>query len=115
MKPMHLRKMPSGWQRAWRHVSAPLKPPVGSPCNGCGLCCLAEPCPLGMLYSRRTTGPCMKLRWDDGAARYVCGALQDAEHAVQRRSNGFTRAWRALVRRWIAAGMGCDAGGITDA
>lgn len=106
--------MPSGWQRAWRHVNAPPKPPVASPCNGCGLCCLAEPCPLGMLYSRRTTGPCVKLRWDDGTGRYVCGVLQDAERAVQRCSNGLTRGWRALVRRWIAASMGCDADGIAE-
>ncbi|WP_299146731.1 hypothetical protein [uncultured Comamonas sp.] len=116
MPPLHkpARPMPSGWQRAWRHVNAPPKPPVGSPCNGCGLCCLAEPCPLGMLYSRRTTGPCVKLRWDDGAGRYVCGVLQDAERAVQRCSNGLTRGWRALVRRWIAASMGCDADGIAE-
>ena len=33
---MRLRKMPAGWQCVWRHVNAPPKPPVGSPCNGCG-------------------------------------------------------------------------------
>jgi hypothetical protein len=42
---------------------APVKPATGSPCNGCGVCCLAEPCPLGMLVSRRRHGRCSALRW----------------------------------------------------
>ena len=33
------------------HADAPAKPPVGAPCNGCGVCCLLEPCPLGVLLS----------------------------------------------------------------
>ena len=40
----------------WLHAEAPPKPAEGAPCNGCGLCCLAEPCPLGVLVSRRRTG-----------------------------------------------------------
>ena len=47
----------------WLQPSAPPKPAEGAPCNGCGLCCLAEPCPLGMLVSRRRTGACVALRW----------------------------------------------------
>jgi len=34
------------------HPEAPAKPPLGAPCNGCGVCCLAEPCPVGVLVSR---------------------------------------------------------------
>ena len=41
--------LPPGWQVVHWHPEAPPKPPEGAPCNGCGLCCLAEPCPLGML------------------------------------------------------------------
>jgi hypothetical protein len=79
------------------HALAPPKPAVGAACNGCGVCCLAQPCPLGMLVSRRRTGACAALRWDDDAARYRCGLID-----VQR-------PWRtALARRWIAAGRGCD-------
>lgn len=78
------------------HPDAPLKPALGAACNGCGVCCLAEPCPLGMLLSARRKGACRMLRWDDAARRYVCGVLQRA---------GW---WRGLVRRWISSGSGCD-------
>jgi hypothetical protein len=62
------------------HPDAPPKPAVGAPCNGCGVCCLAEPCPLGVILSRRLKGACVALRWDGN--------------------------W--LVKRWIASGTGCD-------
>lgn len=76
---------------------APAKPPWGAPCNGCGLCCLAEPCPVGWLWTRRRRGPCAALRWD--GQRYRCGALERHAHPL----------WRRLLGRWIAAGVGCDA------
>lgn len=78
------------------HPQAPAKPPLGEPCNGCGICCLSEPCPIGMLISRRRHGACAALRWD--GERYLCGALTARA--------GRLRRW--LVRRWIAAGAGCD-------
>lgn len=79
------------------HPEAPPKPAFGAPCNGCGVCCLAEPCPLGMLLSRRRRGACVALRWSVPAGRYECGALVRLP---------FMRRW---VARWIAAGQGCDA------
>lgn len=45
-------------------VAAPAKPPPGAPCNGCGVCCTAAPCPVGMLVSGRTRGACAALRWE---------------------------------------------------
>lgn len=93
----------------WIEPAAPAKPPEGAPCNGCGLCCLAEPCPLGMLVSRRRTGACAALRWSEAEQRYLCGMVADPGAVT-----GWNRPWavrwqRALARRWIAAGMGCDA------
>ena len=76
------------------NAAAPDKPPVGAACNGCGVCCLSQPCPLGMLASLRTHGPCGALRWDDTALRYRCGLVASAVGP--------------LVERWIAAGSGCD-------
>ena len=87
------------------HTAAPAKPQQGAPCNGCGLCCLAEPCPLGILLSRRRQGACKALRWDDVAKNYRCGVLADA--MANRRWWG--RLWLRLAKRWIAAGIGCDA------
>lgn len=75
---------------------APAKPAPGAPCNGCGVCCLGEPCPLGMLLSRRRRGACAMLRWRPQEGRYRCGAL------------GRLSWLDGLLRRWIAAGSGCD-------
>lgn len=95
-------------QRVFWQVEAPAKPAWGAPCNGCGLCCLAEPCPMGMLISRRRKGACAALRWDDAARLYRCGVLQEVSHSSAWR-RGLGRLRLALARRWIAAGVGCDA------
>lgn len=94
---------PAAWQPVLWHPQAPPKPALGAPCNGCGLCCLAEPCPLGMLLSRRRSGPCALLRWSEAEQRYLCAALVDAAPGL----GGRLRRWWA--RRAIAAGVGCDA------
>jgi hypothetical protein len=80
------------------HPAAPDKPAVGAACNGCGVCCATEPCPVGVVLTRRRSGPCDALRWDDSERRYRCGATEKGP-----------RWWRAWLRRWIAAGVGCDA------
>lgn len=95
---------------------APAKPPEGAPCNGCGLCCLAAPCPLGMVLSRRRTGACAALHWNAEQGRYRCGALVSPQavlaHALPARWRGLAgwlaRPLRLLAWRWIAAGHGCD-------
>ncbi len=86
---------------------APPKPAEGAACNGCGVCCAAEPCPLGMLLSRRLSGTCKALVWDTRQSRYLCGALADP----QRWLPWLPARWATrLVRRWIASAQGCDAG-----
>jgi hypothetical protein len=84
------------------HAQAPSKPLLGQPCNGCGVCCLVEPCPVGMVLSRRVRGACKALRWDDVRRRYVCGVLMDTANRKPR----WLHRW---VARMIAAGQGCDA------
>lgn len=86
------------------HAHAPAKPAVGAACNGCGVCCMAEPCPLGMLLSLKRRGPCRQLRWSATSSRYVCGAVTDRPGP-----------WAALARRWIAAGRGCDSDAEVEA
>lgn len=86
------------------HAAAPAKPAWGAVCNGCGVCCAAEPCPVGVVVSMRRHGSCKALHWHDKEARYLCGVLADP-----RRYFGFDARWlRAWVRRIIAAGRGCD-------
>ena len=93
----------------WLQPSAPPKPAEGAPCNGCGLCCLAEPCPLGMLVSRRRKGACTALRWSDADQRYWCGMVADPGGVTELTPPWAVRALSALARRWIASGAGCDA------
>ena len=81
------------------HGEASPKPAWGAACNGCGVCCLAEPCPVGMLVSLRRRGACRALRWDPAAARYCCGLMK-------------VPALKAVVKRWIAAGQGCDSDAV---
>lgn len=110
------------------HPAAPVKPPEGAPCNGCGVCCLAEPCPVGMLVSRKRSGACATLVWSADAGRYHCGLMLAAGSeaveagAVASGAVGpvatkalprWPRPVRALALRWvrrlISAGSGCDA------
>ena len=91
------------------HPDAPAQPPHGAPCNGCGVCCLAEPCPLGQLISRKRHGACHALRWDETQGLYRCGAVSDAEGVLGPRGRWAAPLLRRLARRWIAAGIGCDA------
>lgn len=98
------------------HPQAPAKPALGSTCNGCGVCCLVAPCPVGMVLSRKRQGVCDAVRWNDAESRYRCGAI-DAPHdvllqALPRWAGVLARplapALRRWALRWIAVGIGCD-------
>ena len=89
--------------------AAPPKPALGAPCNGCGVCCLAEPCPLGMVLSGQRSGACKAVRWDDAQHLYRCGALTDPAGVLPVRGRFLAGLLKRLALRWIAAGKGCDA------
>lgn len=65
----------------------PVKPPHGSPCNGCGYCCEAEPCAIVREYipGHPAEGPCRALEWIDG--HYACGTIRQPRllHAPSER------------------------------
>ena len=98
------------------HLQAAAKPLPGAPCNGCGVCCLMEPCPLGQLLSGRQHGACRALRWHPDAMQYCCGAITVPAEVLEDclpRILRFLTPWLArvlsrLARRWVAAGIGCD-------
>lgn len=96
----------------WIEPDAPAKPAWGAPCNGCGVCCLIEPCPIGLLLSRRRRGPCVALRWVEAERRYRCGAVAAPGEVLGWGQGPWGRGLSALARpvlaRWIAAGRGCD-------
>jgi len=98
------------------HAEAPVKPAWGAACNGCGVCCLAEPCPVGMVLSVRRRGTCVALVWDSVAAKYRCGAVVQPGSILalilppwagwMRHPLSIFLRW--VAPRWIAAGTGCD-------
>ena len=102
----------------WIQPEAPPKPAVGAPCNGCGVCCLAEPCPLGMLVSLKREGACRALVWSDADRQYRCSMLVHPSRYVGLRTlppqGLLNRLIRRYARRMIAAGIGCDAAIDTD-
>ena len=105
MSPHH----PTPSRTLWLRADAPAKPAVGEACNGCGVCCSLEPCPVGMLLSRRRHGSCAALRWDAGAGRYLCGLISAPDEVLTRWPRAL-RPWiQRQARRWIASGSGCDA------
>ena len=90
------------------HPDAPRKPPPAAPCNGCGVCCAAEPCPVGVLVSRRRHGACRALLWNDAAARYRCGLAADPAAVLPQLPRWAAPLVRRLALRWISAASGCD-------
>lgn len=98
------------------HALAPAKAAVGADCNGCGVCCLFAPCPLGMVLSGTRTGACAAVRWDGVLAQYRCGAIVAPQEVLRlalprglrRWAPGLAPTLRRLALRWIAAGTGCD-------
>ena len=95
------------------HPAAPAKPALGAACNGCGVCCVAEPCPLGMLLSRRRSGRCAALLWNGLEARHGCGAVVQPARWL-RWLRWLPRHWtQRLVLRWIGAARGCDSDLVT--
>jgi hypothetical protein len=90
------------------HRAAPVKPAEGQPCNGCGVCCVLETCPLARLRFRQIKGPCRALAWSDTDRRYYCGLLAHPGQYLgwlPKRGEAFVSR---LLARWIAAGQGCD-------
>ncbi len=97
------------YQTIHLHPQAPEKPALGAACNGCGVCCASEPCPIGVLISRRRSGSCKALLWQADPPRHVCGVLTATERFSGTRSRTVNAVLRALAARSIAAGIGCDA------
>lgn len=90
------------------HPRAPTKPPRDQPCNGCGVCCAGEPCPLGMLASRRMRGRCDALVWSDETGMYRCGLIEQPAQHLPRALQRAAPSLRRIALRSISAGSGCD-------
>ena len=96
------------------HPAAPAKPAPAAPCNGCGVCCAAEPCPLGMLVSGRRHGACAALAWNPDAGLYRCGLVAAPREVLPWLPAPLAPLLSRLARRWIAAASGCDSDLLVD-
>ncbi|HEY9027306.1 MAG TPA: hypothetical protein VIP05_23645 [Burkholderiaceae bacterium] len=92
-----------------------MKPAEAAPCNGCGVCCAAEPCPVGVLVSGRRSGACAALSWNDDAGLYRCGLVADPRAVLPRLPALLAPAVSRLARRWISAASGCDSSLVVEA
>lgn len=92
----------------WVHQLAPAKPALGQRCNGCGVCCAAEPCPVARLFLWQFQGPCQALMWDQSQQRYFCGLLQQPRTYLRYLPTMLERPFQRYTASRIAADTACD-------
>lgn len=93
-------------------AGGPKKPPMMKACNGCGVCCVAEPCAIAQalipgMAGRK--GPCPALEWENG--RSWCGLVRRPLYYSQAaRDQGINeRECSELVQSMLGGmGAGCD-------
>lgn len=93
------------------------KPTHGKPCNGCGLCCMAQVCDLGLTLGDDQH---CKALIHEGQGRFSCGLVADPYRylppesiegwlAIDRLSPGSGEsALKAMNAEALGAGKGCD-------
>ncbi|MEW6563832.1 MAG: hypothetical protein AB1400_11560 [Pseudomonadota bacterium] len=92
------------------HPDAPEKPSVGAACNGCGICCAAEPCPMAALLLRQLRGACRALEWSDTDSRYYCGLVRNPGGYLKWLPARLHRPAARWIASRISSGAGCDSG-----
>jgi hypothetical protein len=90
------------------HPLAPFKPDFGLTCNGCGVCCAAEPCPVAYLFLFQFKGRCKALLWQNEMKRYVCGMVVCPHHYVKWIPQRYRERVGGFMATRISAGSGCD-------
>ena len=91
--------------------SPPTKPPYGAACNGCGLCCMSQPCPLGRSLFDQEEGRCPALEWHAEHGRFSCGLVTRPErYAPCDRLDRFgSRPLSEAAGLTVGVAVGCDA------
>lgn len=88
---------------------APKKPNVSTPCNGCGVCCAAEPCPPAQFFLKAPQQqPCPALEWNEAQQQYRCGLLSRPSNYLRWLPRIFNRITQQMIRAMIHANQGCD-------
>lgn len=94
------------------HQQAPKKPSLGAPCNGCGVCCAAEPCPVSRLFLGTKTQVCKALEWHAQEKRYFCGMVLHPQQFLNWLPAWMVSPASRCFKRWIAADWKCDSDAI---
>lgn len=91
------------------------KPPIGAPCNACGLCCQIQVCGTGsyalgltLELGERVKGPCPAL--ERTSKGYECGVILRPKHYLPHNPRSVT-AIRNAMMLCIGYGIGCDEAG----
>lgn len=93
--------------------SALLKPKVGEPCNGCGICCRITICIHGTYwlglgkFGERAAGPCPASTLQD--SRFQCGLVLFPKKYINLPFEA--SKLREAVKILVGAGRGCDSVG----
>lgn len=90
------------------HHLAPDKPDYSARCNGCGVCCAVEPCPVAHLLLLQLKGKCRALLWQDEASRYVCGLVVHPDRYARLIPQSLRGSIGSFFASRIAVGAGCD-------
>ena|ERR1035437_4076773 len=90
------------------HPLAPRKPDYAARCNGCGVCCAAEPCPVAYLFLFQFKGRCRALLWQNDTGRYVCGMVIGPDQYVSVIPKRLRERMGRFFASRIAADCGCD-------
>ena len=92
-------------------MNAPPKPLYGQPCNGCGLCCLMEQCPISVeVFGPSALCPALE---ELPAGGFTCGLVARPRHYLP----GPVEAADLMGETFavmLGAGTGCD-GVLSDA
>lgn len=87
----------------------PAYPGKTYPCNGCGMCCLIEPCPASLEVFGANSQVCPALEFEEG--RYWCGLMRHPEQhgatlpELEAIAPGASTQYHKAL---IGADVGCD-------
>jgi hypothetical protein len=84
----------------------PKKPHEGAVCNGCGLCCAVQLCPLAIEFIPDAAAPCPAMEFAEG--RFWCGLARRPSRYLDTPASG-DRLIRGMVFTALSIGEGCDA------
>lgn len=84
------------------------KPAFGSPCNGCGVCCIAVQCPLSTaIFGDAELCPALEAEGDG----FACGLIRNPSHYLHDLPKWSGSSMSEAFAVMLGAGTGCDGQG----